>query len=47
MSEEGQRERERERIPNMFCSVSTEPDVGLELTKPRDHDLSQDRELDA
>ena len=29
---EGQRERERERIPSRLCTVSTEPDVGLELT---------------
>ena len=37
---EGQRERERERIPSKFCTLSTEPDAGLEPTKPRDHDLS-------
>ena len=29
---EGQRERERERIPSRLCSVSAEPDAGLELT---------------
>ena len=29
---EGQRERERERIPSRLHTVSTEPDVGLELT---------------
>ena len=29
---EGQREREIERIPRRLCTVSTEPDVGLELT---------------
>ena len=26
------RERERDRIPSRFCSASTEPNVGLELT---------------
>ena len=31
---EGQRERERERIPSRFHTVSTEPNVGLELTNP-------------
>ena len=29
---EGQREREKERIPSRLRTVSTEPDVGLELT---------------
>ena len=29
---EGQRERERKRISSRLCTVSTEPDVGLELT---------------
>ena len=29
---ERERERERERIPSRLCTVSTEPDVGLELT---------------
>ena len=29
---EGERERERERIPSRLCTVSTEPEVGLELT---------------
>ena len=27
-----ERERERERSPSMLCAVSTEPNVGLELT---------------
>ena len=27
-----ERERERERIPSRLLTVSTEPDVGLELT---------------
>ena len=31
---ERQRERERERIPTRFPTVSTEPDAGLEFTKP-------------
>ena len=29
MSREGQRERERKRIPSRLCTVSTEPNVGL------------------
>ena len=29
---EGQGERERERIPSRLCTVSTEPDVGLDPT---------------
>ena len=29
---ERERERERERIPSRFCTVSTEPSVGLEPT---------------
>ena len=32
---EGQRERDRERIPSRLCAVSMEPDVGLELTNPK------------
>ena len=32
LTEEGQRERRRERIPSRFHTVSTEPDAGLELT---------------
>ena len=31
-AEEGQKERERERIPNRLYTVSPEPDVGLEPT---------------
>ena len=31
---EGQRDRERERIPSRLHAVSTESDVGLELTTP-------------
>ena len=27
-----ERERERERIPSRLCTVSTEPDAGLDLT---------------
>ena len=30
-----ERERERERIPSKLCSVSTEPDVGLNLMTMR------------
>ena len=43
MSGEGaerERERRRERIPSRLRSTYTEPDVGLELTKLQDHDLS-------
>ena len=29
--EEGQREKERQRIPSKFRTVRTEPDVGLEI----------------
>ena len=29
---EGQREREKERIPSRFYDVNAEPDTGLELT---------------
>ena len=43
MSGEGA-ERERERIPNKLCAASTEPDVGPELTKLGDQDLSQNQE---
>ena len=39
VSGERVRERERERIPSRLRTVSAEPVVGLELTKPRDHDL--------
>ena len=50
---EGQREREtereteRERIPSRLCTISTEPNVELESTGPRDHNLSQNQEPDA
>ena len=30
---EAQRQRGRERIPSRLCSVNTEPNMGLELTK--------------
>ena len=30
-----ERERERERIPNRLCTVSMEPNAGLELTNPK------------
>ena len=30
----GGAEREGERIPSRLCTISTEPDVGLELTNP-------------
>ena len=39
-----ERERERERIPSSLHAVSTEPDVGFELMKSRDDDLSQNQE---
>ena len=29
---EREREREREKIPSRLCTVSTEPDAGLDLT---------------
>ena len=29
---EWQREKDRERIPSWFCTVSAKPDLGLELT---------------
>ena len=32
VSREGQRERERRRIPSRLRTASVEPDVGLELT---------------
>ena len=37
------RERGRQRIPRKLCAAS----AGLELTKPPDHDLSQNQEWDA
>ena len=42
--EEGQREREREKIPSELHAASAEPDAGLELKKPWDHDLNQNLE---
>ena len=36
----GGAEREGERILSRLHAVSTEPNVGLEPTKTRDHDLS-------
>ena len=41
-----ERKRGRKRIPSRFCTVSTEPDMGLNLTNCQDRDLSQDQELD-
>ena len=32
MKGQRERERERQRIPSRLCTVSVEPDVGLELT---------------
>ena len=43
----GERERERERIPSRLHPVSAEPDAGLELTNPWDHDRSRNPESDA
>ena len=39
------RGRRRERIPSRLSAVSPEPGAGLELTNPRDHDLSKSRTL--
>ena len=46
---EGQtdREGERKRIPSRLRAADAEPDVGLELTRLRDHDLSRNQESDA
>ena len=44
---EGQKEKERERIPRRLRTASTESNVGLEPTKPQDFDLSQNQESDA
>ena len=33
-AQEGWRERERERIPSRFRTVSAEPDAGLDLRNP-------------
>ena len=43
----GGAKREGERIPSRFHAVSTEPEKGLDLMKPPDHDLSQNQESDA
>ena len=45
--EEGQRERERERIPSRLRAAGIEPNSGFKLMKPRDHDVTQNQELDA
>ena len=39
-------ERGREH-PSRLHATGAEPNTGLELRKPRDHDLSQNRESDA
>ena len=44
---DGEGQRGRERIPSRLHAISTEPEVGLELTDLRDHDLSRNQELDA
>ena len=44
---ERERDRQRKRIPRHLCTTSTEPNVGFELTKLWDRDLSQNREADA
>ena len=36
VSREGQRERERDRIPSRLCAVSAEPDMGLD---PTNHEI--------
>ena len=41
---EGQRESKRGRIPSRVCTVSAEPDAGLEPMKPWDHDVSRNQE---
>ena len=41
-----EREGEREN-PKQARAGSTEPDVGLELLKPQDRDLSRNQEVDA
>ena len=43
----GGRERGKERIPSGLCALSAEPNRGLELLQPRDHDLSPNQESDA
>ena len=42
-----ERGREGERISSRLCTASKEPNVGLELTKLWDHDLSRNQESDA
>ena len=42
---EEQKEREA-KIPSRLHTVSSEPDAGLKPMKLRDHDLSQNQELD-
>ena len=39
-------EEERERIPSRLCTVSVEPEVGVDPT-PWNHDLSANEESDA
>ena len=36
MGREGQRERERERVPSRLCPISTEPNAELE---PMNHEI--------
>ena len=42
----GEGQREWERIPSRLCAVSAQPNVGLNLTNCRDHDLSPNQESD-
>ena len=44
-AEERQRERGRERIPSRLCTVSTESDVGLELTNCEIMTLAETKSL--
>ena len=37
----GEEQKEREKIPSSLHAVSTEPDVGLELTKLKDTSLTE------
>ena len=39
---EGQRERERKRIPSRLCAVSAEPNAGLE---PTNHEIMTTAEV--
>ena len=41
-----ERDGEKEN-PKRLCANGAEPDTGLEFTKLRDHDLSQNQESDA